>query len=531
MAGEPGPVLYAQRDRRAARPMATTRTEPQPPDGSEAPPLPSTPDGDDAPMSLRTRAARGTVINAAFMVGLQTLGLLKGFVIAAFLTKSEYGVWGLLVISLGTLLWLKEVGVGDKYVQQDEEDQEVAYQKAFTIDLISNGALTLLMLVALPLLALAYGHLEILVPGFLIVATIPATSFKTPSWIYYRRMNYARQRLLEAVDPVFSLVLTVVLAIAGLGYWALVIGYCAGVFAGALVAVLVSPYRLSLHWDRGTVREYLRFSWPIFVASASGLLIPQLSILVATRKLGLAGAGIITLAGTVGVYANKVDELVTWTLYPAICRVKDRTELLFEAFVKTNRLALMWGMPFGVGVAIFAGDLVDFGLGEHWRAAVGLFQIFGIAAALNHIGFNWTAFFSARGNTKPLAVAGPVALAAFLLCSLPLLLIYGLDGFGVGMLVMTVVNLVVRGYYLSRLFNGFQILLHALRAVAPTIPAAAITVAVHTAAPPKSLGGALAELALYVTVTVAATWLFERSLLREAFGYVRGRPTPFAPAA
>ena len=41
-------------------------------------------------------------------------------------------------------------------------------------------------------------------------------------------------------------------------------------------------------------------------------------------------------------------------MYPAICAVQDRLELLRESFVKSNRLALMWAMPFGVGIALFA---------------------------------------------------------------------------------------------------------------------------------------------------------------------------------
>ena len=117
--------------------MSTTPTEALPLD----PPLT---DGGPS-QSLRTTTARGTLINAAFMVGLQTLGLLKGFVIAAFLTKSEYGVWGLLVISLGTLSWLKDVGISDKYVQQDESDQELAFQKAFTLELTFSGLFLLLL--------------------------------------------------------------------------------------------------------------------------------------------------------------------------------------------------------------------------------------------------------------------------------------------------------------------------------------------------------------------------------------------------
>ena len=75
----------------------------------------------DGAAGLRQRVARGTVINAAFSVGLSAVGLLKGFAAAAFISRTDYGVWGVLFISLGTLVWLKQVGIGDKYIQQDEE--------------------------------------------------------------------------------------------------------------------------------------------------------------------------------------------------------------------------------------------------------------------------------------------------------------------------------------------------------------------------------------------------------------------------
>ena len=85
---------------------------------------------------LRRRVARGTIINAAFSVGLGAVGLLKGLAAAAFMAPGEYGVWGLLIVSIGTLFWLKQVGIGDKYVQQDEPDQELAFQRAFSLEVV-----------------------------------------------------------------------------------------------------------------------------------------------------------------------------------------------------------------------------------------------------------------------------------------------------------------------------------------------------------------------------------------------------------
>jgi O-antigen/teichoic acid export membrane protein len=321
------------------------------------------------------------------------------------------------------------------------------------------------------------------------------------------------------------------LAVAGAGYWALVAGYAAGVVASGAVAVAASPYRLAFRYDRAKLREYFDFSWPIFVAGASALLIPQLSLLVGTWELGLAGAGIIALAGSLSSYADKIDELVTWTLYPAIVRVRDRTDVLFEAFAKSNRIALMCGVPFGVAVALFAGDLVEHVLGDEWNGAVGMLEVFGLLAAAHHVGFNWVAFFSARGETRPLAVTAGVVLAAFLVITLPLTFAWGLDGYAAGMAAVTAVSLAMRGWYLRRLFRGFRLLPHALRAIAPTVPAAGTVLLARVALDlDRTVGVAAGELALFLALVLAFTVVFERALLRELLGYVRGRGAPLVRA-
>jgi O-antigen/teichoic acid export membrane protein len=344
-------------------------------------------------------------------------------------------------------------------------------------------------------------------------------------------MRFVKQRALEAVDPIVAFAVTIGLAVAGMGYWSLVIGYFAGAWCAAIAAVIASPYPLRLRFERGTAREYFSFSWPLLVATGSAVVIPQATMLVGEAELGLAGAGAIALATSVSVYAERIDQIVTWTIYPAVCRIKDRTELLFEAFVKSNRLVLMVGVPFGVAVALFAPDLVEFGIGEQWEPAVGLLQVFGLIAAADQLGFSWTAFFRARGDTRPIAIVVPIVLVAFLAAALPGLILWGLDGFAAGMAFMTVVSLVARSYFLTRLFPGFRMSRQLARAVAPTIPAVAAVLALRVLDLERTAALAIGEFAVYLAATAAATLLLERDLLREAVNYLRGRRTPVPAGA
>jgi O-antigen/teichoic acid export membrane protein len=473
--------------------------------------------------SLRSRAARGTVVNAGFSFAVSLIGLIRGIAVASFLSASDYGLWGLIAAVFVTLLWLAAVGFDDKYIQQDHPDQEVAFQIAFTLQTLLCLAFMLLVIIAVPLFALAYGTSEIIGPGLALGLAAPAIALQTPLWVFWRRMDFVRQRVLQIWDPVVSLVVTLGLAAAGMDLWALVIGTLAGSWSAAIVAVRASPYPLRFRYERGALREYASFSWPLLLGSVSVVLVTQLPLLVASRAEGLATVGAIALAANISVFANRVDEIVTQTLYPAVCRVRDRADLLFESFAKSNRLALLWAAPCGAAVALFAGDFVDFVIGDRWQFAVLLIQVSGLTAAMNQIGFNWTAYYRALGRTRPIAVANTVFVVAVAAIALPLLVDRGVDGFAVGMAIATAIFLAVRLVYVARLFPTLAIAKHVARALSPVVPGVLAVLGMRLAegGGRHTPGQAIAELAVFAVLVPAATLVLERRLLTEALGYLR----------
>jgi O-antigen/teichoic acid export membrane protein len=184
-----------------------------------------------------------------------------------------------------------------------------------------------------------------------------------------------------------------------------------------------------------------------------------------------------------------------------------------------------------LGLALFAEDLVRFGIGEQWRPGIGLMQAIGVAVAVHQIGFNWDAFYRAMGRTKPVGVAAAIAIVAFVAIALPLLSTEGLRGLALATLLVEGVNFGVRMYYLRRLFAAFRFVRHTARALLPSVPAVAIVIGIRLLlGEEQTLVQALGLFALYVVTTIAATALFERRLLGEILAYVRRRPVLGEPA-
>src|ERR687896_767731 len=270
-----------------------------------------------------------------------------------------------------------------------------------------------------PALAAVYDD-DRLLPLTLAVSYLPlAFALQAPQWIFFGRMDYVRLRTLQAIVPLGTVAVTVPLLLAGVGVWALVIGPACGNALAVVAALLASPYRLALRPDREAARRYLRFSWPIFVSAVAALLVAQGQVAVFGLDQGLAAAGWITLAATLTRYVDRADQILATTVYPAIVRVRDRRDVLAEAFVKSNRLALMWAFPFGAGLALFGADLVRFVLGDEWDGAVVLLGGLAIAVAVQQLGYNWFTFYRARGEPWPQAVESGAFAGAFAAFAVP----------------------------------------------------------------------------------------------------------------
>jgi O-antigen/teichoic acid export membrane protein len=481
---------------------------------------------------LRGRTVRGVVLNALFTGATEGLVLVQGLIVSILLGPEAIGLYGIVTATAMTIVALKRVGIDEAFVQQSEAGQEEEFQRAFSLELVVSAAFSLAIALAAPIVALVYDESELL-PLTLAAAYLPiAFALQAPTWIFFRRMDFLRQRMLMAVGPVVTCVVTVTLAAVGVGVWSLIIGPAVGNATAAAAAIAVSPYRVRLRLERAAARRYFSFSWPIFVSSAAMLVLLQGQLIAFDVWGGIVAVGHLTLAYTLTRYADRADHVVASTIYPAICAVGDRIDTLTELFEKSNRAAMLWSVPFCAGIVLFAPDLVEFVLGgDEWQPAVVLLQGLAVATGLQQLGFNWFSFYRARGQSRPQAVEAAVMAVSFLVLAVPGLALWGATGFVVGRSLVSVAMLAVRAVYVRRLLPDVRLWVLGVRGAVPVVAGAAAALACRLAlwGGERPLWQALFEVAVFLGVTAVATRALERDLLREFTRYLRtGNLTPAA---
>jgi PST family polysaccharide transporter/lipopolysaccharide exporter len=470
-----------------------------------------------AASELRSRTIRGVAINAAFLVVVEAAALAQGLIVARILGPSDIGLYGIVSITVMTLVALKRVGIDEAYVQQDEADQEREFQIAFSLELALAAAFALVIALAAPLLVVVYDEPRLL-PLTLALTYLPlAFALQAPLWIFFRRMDFLRQRSLQAVVPLVTFVVTVPLAAAGVGVWSIVIGAFAGNLASVLLAIRLSPYRLGIRFERAAARRYFNFSWPILLVTAAGLIAGQGAILLFKLDGGLTAAGFLVLAVAFTRYADRADQVLSPTVYPVVCAVRDRTHALEELFTSAVRAAAIWSLGFGVTLVLFAPDLVEFVLGDEWDGAKVLLQGLGAASALYSLGYTWIAFARGLGRVRQPAVEALVAIVVFAAVAVPAYLLWGDDAYALAICGSSLAILAVRRHYVRRLLPGVDLGALAVRCVWPVAVAATAPVALRLAlwGGERTAAQALAELALFGLTYAAIVVFAERKLLGE----------------
>jgi O-antigen/teichoic acid export membrane protein len=475
---------------------------------------------------LRRRTVRGAVTTGAFLILIDGLVLIQGLVVTRLLGPDAIGLYGVVSTTVITLISLKRVGVDELFVQQDEADQEREFQYAFTLELGLSAVMALVILAGSPLVAAVYREHRL--TGLMAsLAYLPlAFALQAPLWVFFRRMDYGRQRSLQAIQPVVSFVVTIPLAAAtSLGVWSLIVGQVAGYVVAVAASVLSAPYPLRLRFSKAVALRYLRFSTPILLATLAAMVLAQGQILAIKLHDGLAAAGFITLAVTLTRYIDRADQIITATIYPAICAIQNQTQALRELYLKSNRATLMWVLPYAVGIVLFSPDLVHFVLGHSWQGAIVLLQGLAVVGAITQLGFNWFSFYRAHGDPGPQALEATITTVSFLVLAVGGLIVDGFDGFVIGRILAALIGLGVRSVLIARLLGGVPLWSMLSPTVPPLVLATGLALALRVVlwGGHRSLGQALAEVALFSATYVALAFRRERELLGEVTGALRSR--------
>lgn len=473
------------------------------------------------PPSLGKRAVRGVIITAVVGVTWELLRAFAGLLTARFLRPADFALAAIAISATLIAPNLLAFNI-DKRLVQVLEDPGDAYDYGFSLMVWLAFAYAAIAALAGLVASRLYNDPLILplcavlgVQGFTLAASLPAVYLQ-------REMRWWRQRLIITAGPLAGVLVTLALAIAGAGAWAVILGTVTiGIVSGGMLWIQAPRRpRFRLHVPREALHFFLSFGWPLWAAGMVAVIAGNGLVLEVKLGLGIATLGLFRVAINLGDRIDTAESIIASVLLPVLSRTRDM-ERLRRAFILTSRIVLVWAIPTGIGLALFADDITRYVLGPRWTAIVPLLRVEGIGETLNAIGTLYLSYYMVIGDNRPSLWLG-LQINLMMLAMIGVLTpFYGFNGLLVALVVAAVFGLFQRRRYIKKLFPGIPVLRTALPIFSAGVLAALAVLGLERQFGMQSPAGLAVRLVCFLGLFGVIAFFLERKAVAEAIALVR----------
>ena len=339
-----------------------------------------------APVADTSTVASGTRLTAASQIVTQGVRFLTNIVLARLLTPDDFGVVAIaLVISL-LLDQLQDAGTGAAIIQRRTVD-DALLNSVFYLNLALGAVLGVTLFTVAPVLSALMGS-EGSTPvmrAFAVVTVITSLGQIHHS-LLRRNLRFFEIAVASAVSAVVTATVSIVSALLGQGYWALVYGMAAGAVVGTVLVWVYDRWRPSWQLDLTSLRSIWAYSLHLFLSNVLFFFFTQIDKVIVSHAFGGAGVGLYSMAQrTVSAPVSSMSTVVGEVTFPAFSRRQDDNAALCSGFIRSSRVIALVTWPLMFGVAAVASSLVPVVFGPTWAGLVPLMWILAPMGAVQSV--------------------------------------------------------------------------------------------------------------------------------------------------
>jgi lipopolysaccharide exporter len=441
-------------------------------------------------------------------------GLLLGryLVLALLLPPADFGVYAIAAVTLDFVLGVTDFGIGRALLQQGGRDER-QYHAAWTLGLLRGAAITLVLLLAAPLIGALFTEARSI--GVLqLIAIRPVLGALSSIKVVELERNLDFRRLAFISIPMELMSAAVAITLAPrLGVYAMAVGTLAGTATSVLISYRLAPYRPRLVLDGGAISPLLHFGRWILLAGMFAMGSELAMRAIVSNRLGTAELGLYFLAASLALLPNQtVGAVVGAVAFPIHTRFQhdaERAALAFRASL--SAMAALLG-PVYVLLFVLAPRIVPEMLGPRWNGSVPILRWLSVGGLIGALFAASAPLLEGMGRPKYVAwLYGAFCLSVAVL-AWPLVGKIGLPGAGIAYVAAEVVALASAAAFVHRVVpRVFAGLAKPLGAIGIASLAAGLTAGVLSSQV-GGLLGTVGSLLIGATISVSVLYQLDRRL-------------------
>lgn len=338
---------------------------------------------------IKKKSVNGVLSFFARTLILQGVGLASAFILSAFLSPEDFGIFGIVTQIIALLVFFSDIGLAASLIQKKTEPTQDDYKTAFTVQMLLAWFIffVVLMIIKLGFLEYKIGNQGVLVLLALAIS-FPLATFKTiPSIILERKLDFNKLILPQIFEQVVFHSLLIVLAWKGYGissyFYAIV---CRSVI-GVVAIQFLQPWWPKLKISRESLRSLLSFGLKFQLNDFLARIKDQLYFLVLGAFLPLRDFGYLQWAKNWSTYPyNLTVQNVMSITFPTFSRLQDHKDLLKKGIEKSIYFIALFIFPILVAMSVFIFPLTELiDRYAKWQPAVFSFVLFSLSIAWSAI--------------------------------------------------------------------------------------------------------------------------------------------------
>lgn len=347
-------------------------------------------------MDLRLASVRSGIAVTATSLVVRILQIVSTVILARLLDPSDFGLMALANILLAGLAIFTTLGLTQALIATTE-DRVLAAFHTFLMTAVAGILLTILMFAVAEEYSVFYETPELMSLCQVMALILFFQALRiVPDALLMKQMRFGRRVVPTIVASLGGVTVSLTMAFLGFGVWSLAAGALTTAFLQSVGIALVCPewgwFRMH-PWDNAMAKRLLRFGSRNVSTWLVQYFYNNIDHLIVGKTLGPKQLGFYSQGFSLSNMAvTSVSTVINSVLLPAYSKIAQDRERLARAYLKSFQMVAVVTVPMAMGIFVVAPEAVIVLIGEKWREAIPVLQVFAFMTLVRPL----------SGSTSPL---------------------------------------------------------------------------------------------------------------------------------
>lgn len=408
-------------------------------------------------------------------VSARGLQILRVIVVAKILAPKDFGLFGIVLLSVSMLEAVTQSGFNVALIQKNKDIRD-DLDTVWVVQIIRGIFLTIFLFLSAPVISAFFNRSD---STFLIQMTaliLLVQGFKNIGIVYFiKELDFKMAYIYRISGIISSLIVTIIFALILKNVWAFFLGQIVGDITLVIFSYITHPYRPRFRFEPQRAKAMYSFGRWIMVRNILQYFNNHGDDILLGKILGTNALGLYQVAYRMSdKFLFEIRNISTQVALPVYSMLQQDMIRLRRAYLESFKLSLFLSVWIAGGLFILAPEFVSVVMGSKWQPMVPVLRILAAAGLLN----------SLRPLIGPLLVSigrpdvtAKIVFIRFLVIAsaiYPLTLYYGIEGTAMTILISLMIILPLLYHQVKKIVGMEYSQL--LKAMLPSISSGALMV-------------------------------------------------------